>query len=125
MHLIRSTKALEVFCNCSPDAGVVSVLSRYASALEEFGDDLQATIIVVEADDTLEGVEQAYGERLVIDGRFAFTVELITRHDLWFEVVWITSDDGSGLVLIVEIAANADAELMTACERALAESTVG
>jgi hypothetical protein len=46
---------------------------------------------------------------------------VITRHGHWFDVVRILSDDGSGLVLLVQIGAETDTQLLTACERALAE----
>lgn len=122
MHLLRDAEEIAAACRLPLDPELLSLLNRYAAVLEEFGDDLQVAILIVEAGDTLAKTEQAYGERLVADGCFAFVVELIARHGRWFDVVRITCDDGSGLVLFVEIAANTDVELLTACEQALAET---
>lgn len=122
MHLIRTAEGMAAACRLPLDPELLSLLNRYADALVEFGDDLQADMLIVEAGDTLAETERVYGERLVADGCFAFVVELIARHGRWFDVVRITCDDGAGLVLLVEIAANTDPEWLTACERALAET---
>lgn len=121
MHLIRDAGAMAAIRALPLDPELRSLLTPYAAALEEFGEDLQADILIVEAGDTLAETERAYGERLVAGGCFLFVVELIARHGRWYDVVRIICDDGSGLVLLVEIAANTDAELLLACERALAD----
>lgn len=121
MHIIRNTEDMAAVCNQPLDPELLSLLGAYAAALEEFGD-LQATILTILAGDTLIDAEQAFGERLVAEGRFTFVVELITRHERWFDIVRIIADDGSGLVLIVEIAEGTDHELLAACEHALAEA---
>jgi hypothetical protein len=97
-----------------------TLLGGYAAALKEFGDDLQADVIIIEAGDTLDRVESAYGRRLVADGRFTFLVELITEHARWFDVVFIFSDNGDGLVLLIEQDAATDAHFLAACRHALA-----
>jgi len=61
--------------------------------------------------------------RLVNEGRLAFPVELITRHDHWYDIVWVKSDFGEGLVLLVQVTPMADHELLQACEHALAAAT--
>lgn len=122
MHLLRDTEALAAVCRLPLAPELQSLLSRYADALAEFGDDLQADILIIDAGDTVTEAEQAYGGRLAAEGQFAFPVELIDRGEQWVSVVSIYADDGSGLVLLVEIAADTDAELLTACERALAET---
>lgn len=124
MYLIRTTDELAALRASPPHPDLPSLLQCYAGALAEFGDALHVRVLIVEASDTLASAGQAVDERLVDNRCLAFPVELITRHEHWFEVVWITSDDGSGIVLLVEIAAGADAELIAACETALAEAAL-
>lgn len=123
MHLVRTPDELASLCKPSTDTDLQELLGGYVAALEEFEGRLQATMLVVYANDSLSSVEQACGDRLVADGAFTFPVEIITRHGTWFNVVWIMSDDGSGLVLMIEIADQTDTELLMACENALAAAT--
>jgi hypothetical protein len=124
MRLIRTLAEMADACSQPLDPELLEILGGYAAALEEFGDDLQADILIVQAGDTLVQAERTCGERLVVEGRFAFLAELIMRHDHWFDVVWIRSDSGDGLVLLIEIAAETDPQLLSACESALAEVPV-
>lgn len=120
MHLIRRSEdiasALE---DHSIDPELRELLGAFWVSLEEFGDDLLADILIVVAGDTLEQIEHAYGTWLVADGHFTFTVEIITQHERWYDVVWIQSDDGSGLVLLIQIDPATDARLLAACRHAL------
>jgi hypothetical protein len=120
MHWIRTADALAAAGAASEDPDLRTLLGGYAAAIEEFGDDLQADVIIIRAGDTLEQVESAYGRRLVADGRFTFLVELITEHARWFDVVFIFSDNGDGLVLLIEQAEKTDPQLLAACRHALA-----
>ena len=119
MHIIRTTSALQALCDQPLDPTLLELLGGYAAALEEFGDTMLATIAVVQAGDALVDIEEALACRLVAGGHFTFPVELITRHSSYFDIVWIQSDDGSGLVLLIEIATTTDSELLLACENAL------
>lgn len=123
MHLIRDAATLAATCDRTADYELYSLLSRYAGILQEFDNDLDAIIIVIEAGDTLASIEQAYGVGLVSDGRFTFPVELVTREGQWFDVLWIQSDDGSGLMMLVEVSPDTDSQLLTACEAALDQAT--
>lgn len=80
-----------------------------------------AEMIIVEAGESLDGICSIMGPALVTEGTADFThpVELICRHDKYIEVVWILSDEGFGLVLLVELADNTDAALLALCARDL------
>lgn len=119
MHIIYSADAIASVRSQISDPALITLLDKYAAALEEFGDDLDATIIIAEAGDTLAFIEQAYGARLVAEGQFTFPVETIARQGAWFDVLWIQSDDGSGFVLLAEFGPDTDAQLLSACEAAL------
>lgn len=123
MNIIRTSEAMARALDSPLDPELHELLGAYWASLEEFGEELFAEVLIVEAGDTLERVEQAYGSRLVANGQFTFTVELIAQHDHWFDVVWIISDDGFGLVLLVEIDPATDARLIAACHNALTEAS--
>lgn len=114
MHLIRTLAELP------PDPDLQTILEPYAAATEEFGDDLSIAILIASAGDTLADVEHAYGQRLVANSKFTFPVESISEHADWYEAVWVQSDDGSGLVLLINKAG--DASLVAACRTALVDS---
>lgn len=120
MHVFRTSTDLEALSRLSLDPELLSLIGPYAAALEEFGDDLAATMLIVDAGDTLEQAEQACGLRLVTDSQFTLPVELIEEHNGYISAAWIISDDGSGLVVIVEL--GGDAQLIAACRAALADS---
>jgi hypothetical protein len=100
------------------------LLSRYAGIFEEFGEQIGAEILIISTGDRLSAAERICERRLVEDGALAFTPELIIRHQRWFEIVWIISDSGDGLVLFVEVGKGTDQELLQACGRALAQTSL-
>jgi len=122
MHLFHSLTDLDSAHDRLLDPELITLLDGYATVLAEFDEPL-ADLLVVEDTDTLAEAEQTYGIRLVVDGCLAFPVELITRHDHWFDIVWVKSDFGEGLVLLVQVTPMADAGLLQACEHALAAAT--
>lgn len=122
MHYIQTAAGLTGLCRTTPDSELASVLERYAAILDEFGDDLHAAILVMHAGDDLAEAEHACARRLVAEGHFADPVELLTQHPHWAEAVWIDDDDGAGLVLLAEIAAGTNSELLSAITAALAEA---
>ena len=122
MHLIRDVEAMAAVRTLPLDPELRSLSTPYAPTLEEYGENLQADILIAEAGDILAETVRTYGERLVAGGGFLFAVEQIARHGRWYDIVRIISDAESGHVLLVEISADTDAELLTACERTLAET---
>jgi hypothetical protein len=122
MHLFRTLDDLDAAHDRLLDPELITLLDGYAVALAEFDEPL-ADMLVIEDTDTLAEAEQAYGSRLVNEGRLEFPVELITRRDHWYDIVWVKSDFGEGLVLLVQVTPAADVELLQACEHALAAAT--
>ena len=78
-----------------------------------------AVFLIVQAGDSLELAEAIIGQTLVQDEAFVLPPELVARRGGWIEVTFILSDDGFGLVLLVEIAANTDHDLLAACNHHL------
>ncbi|MCW1431878.1 hypothetical protein [Novosphingobium sp. JCM 18896] len=121
MRIIATAEDALAICDQPIDQELAHLLRRYSAILDEFGEGADAKILVIQEGEGSALAEQICGRPILADGRFAFPVELITRHDHWFEVVWIIADDGSGLVLLIEIAADTEQAWITACHRALAE----
>lgn len=122
MRIIQSAAALQAACHDTADPELGALLDGYLDMFDEFGADIQVDIVVFERGDKLACAEQALGKRLVADSRFTFPVEAINRGEIWLSVVWIYSDDGAGLVLLVDGQGCADAGLLAACEMALTEA---
>lgn len=118
MFVIRNSAQMASLCQLALDPELLSLIGPYAAALEEFGDDLAAVVLVVEQGDTLADAEDAYGKRLVADSQFDFVVEVAVEHDRYVEIVHIASDDGSGLVMLID--KDSDPDLLTASRHALA-----
>ena len=119
MQIIRTSAELASLCQPPLDPELQTIMTPYAAAFEEFGDGLSADVLIIEDHDTLADTQHAYGRELVREGHFTFPVELITEHANFFEVVWIISDSGQGLVLV--IAKAGDASLVEACRAALGD----
>lgn len=71
-------------------------------------------ILVIEPGDTFSELDVALGFRLLERG-----CDLIEVHDHWFELTFIVSDDGLGVVIYVPKHQDAPAELLTYCTRRL------
>jgi hypothetical protein len=108
-----------------PDPVVGSMLQTQAEALEAYeGYELAelAQFAMVQPNDTTDTIEQSLGWQLLDEtGSFTRPAELISHQSGWYEVTFILSDDGFGLVLYVPKGERTDCRLLQACERALAE----
>lgn len=79
-----------------------------------------AVFLIVQSGDTLEQAETAFGQPLVLDSRFCLLPELVEQHSGCIEVTFILSDDGFGLILLVQADHYADNDLIEACHNAMA-----
>ena len=79
-----------------------------------------ALFLIAQPSDTLEQAEAAFGQPLIRDSTFCLLPEFIEQRDGWIEVTFILSDDGFGLILLVQGDPGADNELIAACHNAVA-----
>lgn len=124
MHIIRTAGALARALVSPIDPELKTLLVAQAerlAAYPEFAFEELAEIVVIEAGDAVDGVCSITGPSIVTDGAGAFTfaVELMVRHRRWIEATFILSDDGFGLVLLIEVAGNTDTALLALCDREL------
>ena len=80
-----------------------------------------AVFLIAQKGDTLENAEAAFGEPLIRDSKFCFLPEVVEQHGGWYEVTFILSDDGFGLVLLAQVDPNTDGRLLAACTNAIAD----
>jgi len=127
MIMIRTYAALSDASAVFEGNEVHDLLEAHVERLVEYADfDLTdlAMFAIVTPGDTLEVIQEELGRSLIDRaGAFIQPPEIIQRHADWFEIAFILSDDGFGLVLFVPIDSNTDARLMTAIEAAFAEAT--
>lgn len=127
MLSIRNTAAMAHALDMPIDTDLKCLLRRRVDQLSEHdGYDLSqlAHFVVVQAGDCLCCVEAELGfsplANFVDDARYnepGFTpsFEWIEDHSGWFELVFVLSDDGFGVVLLVEESEGVDPELLALC----------
>lgn len=127
MILIRTYAALSDASAVLEGNEVHALLEAHRERLADYADfDLTdlAMFAIAMPGDTLDSIEDDLGRALIDStGIFIDPPEVIQRHTDWFEVAFILSDDGFGLVLYVPIDSATDAKLLVATETAFAEAT--
>ena len=124
MHYIRTAEAMARVLDTPLEPELHKILTEHRERLAGyygFRFEELAEFLIVERGDTLADGEDTYGRRLVENDTFVMPVELAFRHTAWIEVIFILSDDGFGLVLLVETGEGADPSFLSACQQALLE----
>lgn len=124
MHYIRTAEAMTRVLETPLEPELHNILAEHQERLAGyygFSFEELAEFLIIECGDTLADSEAAYGRRLVEDSRFASPAELAFQHSAWIEVIFILSDDGFGLVLLVEAGEDTDRSILAACQQVLLE----
>lgn len=122
MIVIRTAEALARALDSPLAPEAKDRLACHGERLAEYDDytlDELAMFAVVQPGDPLADIECALDMRLVADGDLAMTPELIERYSHWIETTFILSDDGFGLILLVEDGPATNATLLEACRKHL------
>ena len=77
--------------------------------------------LIAQPGDTLEQAQAAFGQPLVRDSKFCFLPEFAEQLGGWFEITFILSDDGFGLILFVQVVPGTHNDLIVACHNAVAD----
>jgi hypothetical protein len=120
MIVIRTWDALARALDSPLDPELKQLLQAHWDRLQEWQDyalEELAQFIIVQPGDSLDDVMGACGWSPATD--FASPVEIITQHSQLIEAVFILSDDGFGLVLLVPIAQTTDPAVLAACNKLL------
>lgn len=125
MILIRTAEDFARVLSEPPDLELQTLLQAYADRLAEYPDftfEELGMFAIVQPGDNLNSIDSAIGWPILdSDGSFSHSVELIVQHSGWYEVTFILSDGGFGLVLFVPLDERTDSKLLAACKRALIE----
>jgi hypothetical protein len=117
MHIIRTAWDLARALDSPLDPELRTILQSHADRLAAYADfafEELATILVLEVGECLT---EAYPVSVGAGGRdFSHSPEYVRFHVGWIEAVFVFSDDGFGLILLVEQGQNADPDLIAACE---------
>ena len=124
MQIIRTAEDFARLLATHADPDLRSLLKAQADRLTAYVDyDLSelAMFAIVEPGDDLNSIDSAIGWSLLDGDTFSRPVEIITQVRGWYEVTFILSDDGFGLVLYVPDIDGTNRQLLAACEQALSE----
>lgn len=97
------------------DAHLRKLIENRIEELFEYGDFYDSTslrIIVIEVGDFLQGTYELLGFDLI--GR---NCDLIEKHESWFELTFVISDDGEGVILFIPNNPLVDMEILSYCNR--------
>lgn len=122
MQILRSSKSMLEAARTWLDPELRELLSAHVKRLNEYGCyDLSELVnfIVFEWGDTVADMDSALGFPIMANrfdggryGEYGFSPswEVFEEHINWFELVYVLSDDGFGVVVFVE--KNSDPELL-------------
>lgn len=117
MHIIRTAEDLARALDSPLDPELLTILRDHADRLAGYADfafEELAIILVIQAGERLT---EAHPVSVGAGGReFSHLPESVRFHARWIEVVFVLSDDGFGLILLVEQGENVDPDLIAACE---------
>lgn len=111
MHVLRDSSSIRLAVTQLPE--VAPLLSKRIEELSDYvADDLSSlvNILVVQPRDTLAEVDAALGFAVEKRG-----VDAIESHPAWYELTYVLSDDGFGLVLYVPKSPDIDRRLLALC----------
>jgi len=124
MQTYRTTEAIRTAADTHPDLELRGLLTERIHSLEAF-DDLPGDLGNLLQVGVLEPMDGAAALETLIGGRSHFTGfrqpgfcptwEVIEAHGHWFELTFVLSDEGAGVVVFVPMTANAD--LLAMCVR--------
>lgn len=122
MIVIRTAEDMARALDSPLDPELKSMLQGHRDRLVELEDypleDL-ALFVVAQPGDTVAELELGLDGPVLTDSEFAFGPEFVCQHGNWIEAVFVFSDDGYGLVLLVSTAEGTDPVLLAACNKHL------
>lgn len=121
MLAIRTAEEMACALRSPPDPQIGHLLQEQWDRLSEwtdFGLEELALFIIAQMGDTPDQASAELGQPLISNGQFALIPELIQQRGHWAEVTVILSQDGFGLVLMVELGPATDSAFLSALANA-------
>lgn len=118
MKIIRSHHAV----NSIADPAIRQLIQQRIAEItqgEEYDPDVYGQFVLVDAGDTVPEIEGVIGYPIVSgsDPDFVPSFEWLVEHPTCYEAVFVLSDDGYGIDLLIPKAAGIDAELLAMCRK--------
>ena len=129
MRILRDTKSINTEIKENPDPAIANLLTRHLQFGAEFNPDDPAdllTVFVLEPGDSPQTIDvemngcfltNHYSRRRFGDPGFAPCFETLEEHPTVYEMLFIQSDEGHALVLLIPKAPDIDPELLALCAR--------
>jgi len=128
MYVLRDAAAVRAFLLAGVDAELKELIDGRIDELAEYTDELGelATFIVLEAGDAVEQIDAALGFCILVNrfdaipfGSAGFTPswDSLAEYPGWFELTYVLSDDGVGVIVYVPKVAALAPELLEMCSR--------
>lgn len=120
MHIIRTFGQLAKLADGPPNAELAAILKSWLDRLQAYeGYDLPdlAIICIIGSMEDLAAMEVETGHQLREGDGSLRRSDIATQHQQWIELVFILSDDGFGVVLLVPT--DAEPALLAMCEQAM------
>ena len=127
MRVLSDTPSITNEIKENPDPAIAALLTRHLEYGAEFnpGDPADLlTVFVIEPGDTLTTIDDAmngcflinhYSRRRLGDPGFQPCFETLEEHATVFEMLFIQSDDGHALLILIPKALGIDPELLAMC----------
>lgn len=127
MYVLRDAVAVRAFLVAGIDAELTALIHGRVEALAEYTDEIGelVTFIVVQSGDSAEQIGTALGFD-ILSNRFDMTAfgapgfapswDGLAEHAGWFDLTYVLSDDGFGIVVYVP-KVDAPPELLAMCSR--------
>jgi len=128
MYVLRDAAAVRAFLSAGVDAELKGLIDGQLEELAEYTDELGelAAFIVVQPGDAIAQIDDALGFGILSnrfdavpfdDPGFVPSWDSLAEHTGWFELTYVLSDDGFGLVVYVPKAEALAPELLAMCSR--------
>lgn len=130
MHILRDSKAIEAFLAITSDQDLSNLIAGRIEELSEFIDEdiseLAHLIVIDGAADSVTHLQEAIGFSPLVnrfDGHpygspeFTPSWDSLTDHAGWYELTYVMSGHGFGLVLFISKTAGVDPQLLAMCAR--------
>jgi len=127
MRFLRDTPSINTEIKENPDAAIATLLTRHLQFGAEFNPDDAAdllTVFIIEPRDSLQTIDAAmdgcfltnhYSGRRLGDPGFVPCFETLEEYATVYEMLFIQSDEGHALVLLIPKTPAIDPELLALC----------
>lgn len=135
MYVLRDAAAVRAFLVAGIDAELTALIHARIEELAEYTEQIGelVTFIVVQSGDSVEQIDAALGFD-ILSNRFDMTTfgsasftpswDGLAEHAGWFDLIYVLSDDGFGIVVYVP-KVDAPPELLAMCSRYAAADEPG